>query len=136
MYNDENQYENEIWVKVFIFENTFIKYWSFDSLWWHHQPNNWSKSSKLVFHVPIFIERYKSKVKGTLTWNIRLWNCFLKILKFWLNVVTSSNQNWLEKGSKHLSLVLIVIERCKSKVKETLRWGIRLWNYFLEIFKF
>ena len=44
--------------------------------------------------------------------------------------MTSSTQNWLEKGPRLVSHVLMVIERWKSEVKGTLEWCIRLWNYF------
>ena len=37
-------------------------------------------------------------------------------------------QNWLKKGLKLVSHVLMVVERWKSKVSRTLRWDIRLWN--------
>ena len=43
-------------------------------LWWCHQLKNGSKRSKLIFHVPMLIERWKSKVKVTLGWIIHLWN--------------------------------------------------------------
>ena len=56
-------------------------------------PEVGQKAQKLVFPVSILIERRKSKVKETLRWIIRLWNRSLKILKFWLNLVTSSGQN-------------------------------------------
>ena len=95
-----------------------------------HQPKNGSKRFKLVFHVPILIERWKSKGKGTFRWTIPLWKCSLKNLKFWLNVVTSTTQYWLEKGPKLVFHVLKVLERWKSKVKETLSWSIHLWNCF------
>ena len=39
--------------------------------------------------------KIKTKVKVALRWIIRLWNRFLKVLKFWLNVVESSTQDWL-----------------------------------------
>ena len=118
------------------FWNHYLKILKFDSPWWRHQPRNGLERSKLVFHVPMLIETGKSKVNDTLRWIIPLWNCSLKILKFWLKLVTSSTQNWLEKGPKLASHVLMVIERWKSKVKETLKWGIRLWNYLLKILKF
>ena len=107
----------------------------FDSPWWCHQPKNVSKRSKLVFHVPMLIERWKSKVEGTLRCIIPLWKRFLKILKFWFSLATSSTQNWLEKGPKSVSHVLMVIERWNSKVKGVLRF-FRLWNHILEILKF
>ena len=77
------------------FWNHYLKVLKFDFPWWRHQPKNGWKRSKLVFYVPMLIERWKSKVKGTFRWNI--WNHSLQNLKFWLNVLTSSAQNWLEK---------------------------------------
>ena len=84
---------------------------SFDFPRWRHQPKNSWKRSKLVFHVPTLIGRWESKVKGTFRWIIPLWNRSIKILKFWLSVVMWSTQNWLEKGSKLVSLVRMVIEK-------------------------
>ena len=46
--------------------NHYLKIWSFDFSWWRHQSKNESKKSKLVFHVPMMIERWKSRVKGAL----------------------------------------------------------------------
>ena len=45
---------------------------------WCHQPKNGSKRSKLVFHVPMLIERWKSKAKWTLRWRIHSWHYFSK----------------------------------------------------------
>ena len=81
-----------------------------DSQRWRHQPKNLSERSKLVFHVPMLIERIKSKGEDTVRWVIRLWNRSLKIFKFWLNKVTSSIQNLLKKGPKLVSHVLMVIQ--------------------------
>ena len=57
----------------------------------------YEKAPKLAFHVPVVIGRWKSMVKGNLRWSIRFWNHYLKILKFWIPVVTSSTQNWFKK---------------------------------------
>ena len=85
------------------------------------------KRSKLIFRVIMVIERWKSIVKEYLSWSISFWNHYLKILKFWLNMVMSSTQNWFKKGPKLISLVLMVIERWG-----TLRWSILLWHFFSE----
>ena len=53
-------------------------------------PKNGWKRSSLVFHVPRLVRRWESKVKGTFRWIFPLWKRSLKIMKFWLNVVTSS----------------------------------------------
>ena len=47
--------------ELFAFETTISKFWSFDSPEDCHQPKNGSKSSRLVFHVSVLIERWKSK---------------------------------------------------------------------------
>ena len=115
----------ELWHGEFVFEITFSKYCSFDS---HGDVINqkWcQKRSKLIFHVTMVIERWKSIVKGYSRWSISFWNHYLKILKFWLNMVMSSTQNWFGKGPKLVSLVLMVVERWG-----TLRWRILLWNIF------
>ena len=80
-------------VKYSFLKTTISNFWRFDSPWWHHQSKNSSKRSRLVFHVPKLLERWNTKVKGTLRWIIRLWKRSLKMLKFWLNVVTLSTQN-------------------------------------------
>ena len=83
----------------------------------------------------MLIERWKSKVKNTFRWITRLRNRSLKSLKFWFPVVMTLTQIWVKKGPKLVPHVLIVIERWKSKAKETLKWNIRLWNFFLKILK-
>ena len=64
---------------------------------------------------------------------------FMKSLSQNFEVLTQRanviNPNWLEKGLKLVSHVLMVLERWKSKVKGTLTWGIRVSNYFVEILK-
>ena len=49
------------------------------------------------------------------------------------DVINTKNSS---KRSKLVFHALMVMERLKSKVKGTFRWGIRLWNFFLEILKF
>ena len=71
------------WSVVFLFETTISKFGCFDTILWRHQSKNVSKSSKLVFHVPMLIDRWKSKVKGTLRWNIPLLLCEKVVSKFW-----------------------------------------------------
>lgn len=121
--------------EVFV-ETTISKFWSFDSSWWRHQPKNGWKKFRLVYHVPMLMERWKSKVKDILRLIIHLWNHPLKILKFWLKIMTSSTQNCLGKRSKLVSHVLLFMERWKPKVKRALRRDICLWKYFLKILKF
>ena len=100
-------------------------------------PQKWVKMVQILFHVSMLIERWKSKRKDSLRWSICSWHHSLKILKFWLNVVMPSTQNWLEERCYLISYVRMNGDRkWKSKVKGALRWGIRLWNYFLEILQF
>ena len=124
----------EFWSKEFVSEMTFLKYCSFDSHGDVINPKLGQKGSKLVFHVQMIIERWKSKVKGNFRWSIHFWNHYLKILKFWLPAVPSSTQKWVKK-SKLIFHVPILIEWWKSKAKGTLRWIFCLWNRSLEIFK-
>ena len=179
----------ELWREEFLCEITFSKYYSFNSCGDVIHAKLGQKVPELVFYAPMGIEIWKPIAKGKLRWSIRFWNHSLKILKFWLSVLTSltqkcikkaqgcisftnddtkmgikrkryfeknhsfmrpSSQNFevliqrgdvvklhsLVKGPKLVSHVLIVIQRWKSKVKGTLRWGICLWNYFLKILKF
>ena len=79
------------------FWNHFSKYSSFDSRGDAINPKFGQKRPKLVFHVPIVIERWKSRVQRNLRCSIRFWNLYLKILKFWLPVVKSSTQKWVKK---------------------------------------
>ena len=124
--SDRKMKNNSKW--KFELKCLFLKPLSQNHPWWRHRPENASKTFKS-----------KEKLKGTLRWIIHLWNYSLKILTFWLNVVrSSSTQNWLERVWTNylVSNVLMVIERLKSKVKKTLRWGIRFWISFLKIFRF
>ena len=78
---------------------------------------NWVKrvQSCISCHISRVIEKSKSILDGTLKWRVCFWDYFLKILQFWLPLVTSLTQNWLKKGSKLVSHVLMVIKRWKSK---------------------
>ena len=94
------------------------------------------KGSKLVFHVAMVIERWTWIVKTILRWSTIFWNQYLiSKVEVLTPVVTSSTQKWA-KSSKLVFHVPIMIETWKSIVKCTLRWIIRLWNYFLKILKF
>ena len=55
------------------------------------------KGPRLVFRVPVVIIRWKSIVKENLRLSIRFWNHYLKILKFWLPLVTSPTRKWVKK---------------------------------------
>ena len=74
------------------FWNHFSKYSSFDSRGDVINPKFGQKRPKLVFHVPIVIERWKSRVQRNLRCSIRFWNLYFKILKFWL-----TTQKWVKK---------------------------------------
>ena len=54
-------------------------------------PKLGQQGSKLLFHIPMAIERWKSIVKGNLRWTITFWIHYLKILTFltFLKVLTS-----------------------------------------------
>ena len=69
---------------------------------------NVSKRSNLVF--TNVDRKMKIKSKRYFEVNYSFMNCSLKVLKFWLNVVMSSIQNWLEKGPTLISYVLMVIQ--------------------------
>ena len=60
-------------------------------------PKLGQKGSKIAFPVPMVVERWKSVLNGNSRWSIRFWNHYLRILKFWLRVVTSSTQKWAKK---------------------------------------
>ena len=119
----------ELWSEEFVSEITFLKYCSFDSCGAVINPKLGQKGSKLVFHAPMVIRRYKSIVKRNLRWSVHFWNHYLKIFKFWLPMVTS-------KRSKLVFRTPVLLETWKSKVKGTLRWIIHLWNCSLKILKF
>ena len=87
------------------------------------------KGPKLVPHVIIVIERWKSKAKETLKWNIRLWNFFLKILKSKPHVVTSSSQNWLKK-IQCVHHVQLGVKLFKSFFSEVRILKHRLWRHY------
>ena len=79
-------------------------------------PNLGQKGSKLVLHVPMTIERWKSIVKGDLRWSISFWKHYLKILNFWLLVVMSSTPKWVKKFQVALSCTNVFRKmRLKSK---------------------
>ena len=92
------------------------------NIWLNFEVRSDVSNSKWVKKVQIGIS-YKINFKV----NYCLWNCSFIILKFLLNLVTASIQNWLGKRFKLVSHVLMVIERWKSNVKGTLKWGIHLW---------
>ena len=96
-------------VKYLFMKPLSKNFWSFDSHWWRHRLENGSERFKFIFNVPVLIKRWKSKVKGTLRWIIPLWNRSLKTQKFWPPWWLHP-QNWLKKGTKLVSHVLMVIE--------------------------
>ena len=57
------------------------------------------KGSKLVFHIPMAIEKWKLIVKRNLKWSIIFWNYYLKILSFltFLKVLTSRSDAVIPK---------------------------------------
>ena len=97
----------ELWSEEFVSEKAFSKYCSFDSRNGLINPKLGKKRPKLVFHVPMLIKRWKSIVKGNLTWSICFWNHYLKILKFWLLVTQLKNVSKLKFKSKSKSKIKI-----------------------------
>ena len=114
----QNQYLMELWSEEFASEIAFTKYCSSASRGGVINPKLGQKGPKLVLHVPMVTERWSS-VKGNLTWNIRFWNHDLKILKFWLNVVTLSTQNWLKNCTKDDKKIKIL---WRHNLKIGLKW--------------
>ena len=112
----------------------FLKILRFWLPWCVINPKVGQKGPKLVLHVPMVIERWKSIVKWNLKWSIRFWNHYFKILKFRFPLVMSSTQKWVRNVQIGISYTPMLIERWKSKVKGTLRWIIRLWNRSLKSF--
>ena len=78
----------ELWSEGFVSEITLSQYCSLDSHVDVIHPKLSQKGPRLVFHVPMGIERWKSIVKGNLRWSIGFWNHCLK---------TSSTQKWVKK---------------------------------------
>ena len=95
---DQNQLLMELLSEEFVSEITFSKYCSFDSGGDIINPKLGQKRPKLVFHVPMVIERWKSIVKENLKWSIHFWNNYLKVFKFWLHMVMSPTQKTGRKG--------------------------------------
>ena len=79
-----NQYSMKLWREKFVSYVTFSKYFSFDSCGDVINPKLCQKGAKLVFHVPMVMEKWKSIVKRDFRWGIRFWNHYFKILKFFL----------------------------------------------------
>ena len=104
----------KLWSEEYVSEVTFSKYSSFDSPSDFIKPKLGQKELKLVFHVPMVKERWKSIVKGNLRWNNCFWIHNFKTVKFF--------QWWLYRPknrstrSKLVFQVLMLIERWKSKV--------------------
>ena len=125
----------ELWSGEFVSEVTFSKYCSFDSLGDVINPKLDQKVPKLVFHAPMVTEKWNSLIKVKWRWSIRFWNCSQNF-----EVSTPRGDIINPKvGQKAQTLVFqvsMLIERRKSKVKETLRWIICLWNRSLKILKF
>ena len=123
-----------LWSDEFVSDTNFSKYCGFDYRGDVINPKLGQKGPKLVLHVPMMIERWKSIVKRNLKWSIRFWNHYFKILKFRLPVVMSSTQKWVKNVQIGISYTPMLIERWKLKVKGTLSWIIRSWNRSLKSF--
>ena len=101
-----------------LFLRSLSKHCSFDSCGDIINPKLDPNGPKLVFHVPMVIEKV-FEVKHSFFRN----HC-LKIVKFWLPVVTSSTQRWVKKGSRLVFHMPMLIDWWKSRVKGT----VRLWE--------
>ena len=114
---------------MIVFESTISKFKVLTPCGKVTKSQKWVKLSKLVFHLPMLVERQKSKVKEN--WYFEVKYSFMKPLSQNFEVltnstwVTSSTQNWLQKGPKLVSHVLMLIERSKSKIKGTPKYNIR-----------
>ena len=122
--SDRKMKDNSKW--KFEVKCLFLKPLSQNHPWWRHRPENASKT-------------FKSKIKRYFEVNYS----FMKLFPQNFDVLTQCGEvinpklAWKGVGLIYLvSNVLMVIERLKSKVKKTLRWGIRFWISFLKIFKF
>ena len=82
------------------FWNHYLKILKFWLSWRLSPTQKWVKKFQIGISCISIDRKMKIKVKGTLRQIICLWNRSLKALQFWLNLVTSSTQNWLEKRPK------------------------------------
>ena len=82
----------------FVSETTFSKYYSFGAGGDFINPKVCQKRSKLLFHLPTLIERWKSIVKENLSLSTRFWDHYLKIVNFRLTMVTSFTQKMCQEG--------------------------------------
>ena len=126
---NRNQYLMELWSEKFVSEVSC----SFDSCGNIVNPKLGPKGSKLVFHVPMVIEKWKSILEGNLKWIIRFRNHYLKIVKFWLLVAMSSTQRWVKKVQICISYVTLDKLMKSKRYCETVRRIIHLWTLSLKI---
>ena len=80
----------------------------------------------------MLIEIWQGKEKDSLRFITLFWNHFVKILKFWHKLVTSSIQNWLEKCPKLATVRLI------SEMRFSVSWNckrnLEVINAFTKLF--
>ena len=121
------------WSKEFVSEIIFSKYYNFNARGDVINPKLGRKGPKLVFHVSMVIERWKSIVKEKLRWGFRFWKHCVRILKFWPFMVTSSSQKWIKKVQIGISCTNID-RKMKVKNKRNLQvkysFMKRLSQYF------
>ena len=103
----------ELWNEEFVCEIIFWRHCCFDSSGDVINSKLGLKGPKLVSHVPMVMERWKSKVKGTFRAGVCLLNFFLEIFKSKPHVVTSSSQNWV-KDTQFVYHVQLAVKRWKS----------------------
>ena len=98
----------KLWSYTFVSEINFLKHYNFESPGGFINLKSGQKGPKLASHVPMVRERWRLIRKGNLSWNIFFLNQSLKILKFWITVVTSSTWKWVKE---------VQIEEMKIKTK-------------------
>ena len=103
----------------------FYFFESFEFPRWRHQPNNGWKRFKLVFYVPMLI----GKTKRYFQVNYSFMKPFSQKTEVLTQCFDVINTKLAPKRIQTVSLVRMLIEKQKWKVKRALWAGIRLWNY-------
>ena len=99
--------------EVKYFWNCYIKILKFWLPVVRSSTQKWVKKVQIDISCSNVDRKMKIKRRSSFRLIIRLWNHSHKSLRFWLNLLTSSTQIWLENGRKLVFHVLMVIERWK-----------------------
>ena len=91
-YKDWNQYLMDLWNEEFVPKITFSKYCSFNSHGDVTNPKLGQKGSKLVFNVPMVIERWKSIEKEILYKYIYIYIYIYICIYIWFT--KNTNNDW------------------------------------------